>query len=282
MRFTKMHGLGNDYIYVATFDQPVANPQALAVAMSRAHVGVHADGLVLIEPSDRADCAMRMFNADGSEGEMCGNAARCVGKYLYERGLTRKTRLTLATRAGVRMLALAVEHGRVREVTVDMGVPRLSPPDIPVALAGGEVRDHPLALGGQVHRITCVNMGNPHAVLFVADPWSLDIAAIGPHIERHPLFPQRTNVEFVRVVAPDLLEMRVWERGSGETRACGTGAAASLVAAVLNGLAQREARVRLAGGELWVRWDEASGHVFQAGPATFVFDGEWLGDDPCA
>lgn len=275
MKFTKMHGLGNDYVYVDTFAETVTNPRALAVAMSRPHYGVGADGLVLIGPSAEADFAMRMFNADGSEGEMCGNAARCIGKYVYERGLTRKTRLTLATRGGTKALELQVSGGRVERVTVDMGEPTLAPAGIPVDLPGDVVQDHPLVVMGRTWAITCVGMGNPHAVIFVDDPQSIDVHGIGARIESDPLFPNRTNVEFVRVVRRDLLEMRVWERGSGETLACGTGAAASLVAAVMHGAADRRAVVRLAGGELLIDWDAHSNRVHQSGPAAFVFDGVW-------
>ncbi|HQD15256.1 MAG TPA: diaminopimelate epimerase [Ottowia sp.] len=277
MKFTKMHGLGNDYVYVDTFEQPVPDPAAMAIAVSRPHFGVGADGLVLIGPSTEADYAMRMFNADGSEGEMCGNAVRCIGKYVHDRGLTAKTRVTLATRGGIKTLELRLQGGSVEQVTVDLGEPALSPASLPVTLAGAQVLNHPLSIDGQTHHITCVSMGNPHAVIFVDDPQAVDVRGIGRQIEHHPLFPKRTNVEFVRVWRRDLLEMRVWERGSGETLACGTGAAASLVAAVLNGLADRSAVVQLTGGELHVHWDARDNHVYQTGPATFVFDGVWLG-----
>ena len=277
MKFTKMHGLGNDYVYVDTFEQPVPDPAAMAIAVSRPHFGVGADGLVLIGPSTEADYAMRMFNADGSEGEMCGNAVRCIGKYVHDRGLTAKTRVTLATRGGIKTLELQLQGGSVEQVTVDLGEPALSPASLPVTLAGAQVLNHPLSIDGQTHHISCVSMGNPHAVIFVDDPRAVDVHGIGRQIEHHPLFPKRTNVEFVRVWRRDLLEMRVWERGSGETLACGTGAAASLVAAVLNGLADRSAVVQLTGGELHVHWDARDNHVYQTGPATFVFDGVWLG-----
>ena len=277
MKFTKMHGLGNDYVYVDTFDQSVPDPAAMAIAVSRPHFGVGADGLVLIGPSTEADYAMRMFNADGSEGEMCGNAVRCIGKYVHDRGLTAKTRVTLATRGGIKTLELRLQGGSVEQVTVDLGEPALSPASLPVTLAGAQVLNHPLSIDGQTHHITCVSMGNPHAVIFVDDPRAVDVHGIGRQIEHHPLFPKRTNVEFVRVWRRDLLEMRVWERGSGEALACGTGAAASLVAAVLNGLADRSAVVQLTGGELHVHWDARDNHVYQTGPATFVFDGVWLG-----
>lgn len=278
MKFTKMHGLGNDYVYVDTFDQSVPDPAAMAIAVSRPHFGVGADGLVLIGPSTEADYAMRMFNADGSEGEMCGNAVRCIGKYVHDRGLTAKTRVTLATRGGIKTLELRLQGGSVEQVTVDLGEPALSPASLPVTLAGAQVLNHPLSIDGQTHHITCVSMGNPHAVIFVDDPKAIDVHGIGRQIENHPLFPRRTNVEFVRVRRRDLLEMRVWERGSGETLACGTGAAASLVAAVLNGLADRSAVVQLTGGDLQVTWDSSDNHVYQTGPASFVFDGVWLGD----
>ena len=277
MKFTKMHGLGNDYVYVDTFEQSVPDPAAMAIAVSRPHFGVGADGLVLIGPSTEADYAMRMFNADGSEGEMCGNAVRCIGKYVHDRGLTAKTRVTLATRGGIKTLELQLQGGSVEQVTVDLGEPALSPASLPVTLAGAQVLNHPLSIDGQTHHISCVSMGNPHAVIFVDDPQAVDVHGIGRQIEHHPLFPKRTNVEFVRVRRRDLLEMRVWERGSGETLACGTGAAASLVAAVLNGLADRSAVVKLTGGELHVHWDARDNHVYQTGPATFVFDGVWLG-----
>ena len=278
MKFTKMHGLGNDYVYVNAFDETVADPAAMAVAVSRPHFGVGADGLVLIGPSAEADFAMRMFNADGSEGEMCGNAVRCIGKYVHDRGLTRKTEVRLSTLGGIKTLQLRLKDGSVDQVTVDMGEPAFSPASLPVEWPGERIVNQPLTIDGQTHHITCVSMGNPHAVIFVDDPKAIDVHGIGRQIENHPLFPRRTNVEFVRVRRRDLLEMRVWERGSDETLACGTGAAASLVAAVLNGLADRSAVVQLTGGDLQVTWDSSDNHVYQTGPASFVFDGVWLGD----
>ena len=278
MKFTKMHGLGNDYVYVNAFDETLADPAAMAVAVSRPHFGVGADGLVLIGPSAEADFAMRMFNADGSEGEMCGNAVRCIGKYVHDRGLTRKTEVRLSTLGGIKTLQLRLKDGSVDQVTVDMGEPAFSPASLPVEWPGERIVNQPLTIDGQTHHITCVSMGNPHAVIFVDDPKAIDVHGIGRQIENHPLFPRRTNVEFVRVRRRDLLEMRVWERGSGETLACGTGAAASLVAAVLNGLADRSAVVQLTGGDLQVTWDSSDNHVYQTGPASFVFDGVWLGD----
>jgi diaminopimelate epimerase len=215
--------------------------------------------------------------APGRDYEMYYNAVRCIGKYVHDRGLTAKTRVTLATRGGIKTLELQLQGGSVEQVTVDLGEPALSPASLPVTLAGAQVLNHPLSIDGQTHHISCVSMGNPHAVIFVDDPQAVDVHGIGRQIEHHPLFPKRTNVEFVRVRRRDLLEMRVWERGSGETLACGTGAAASLVAAVLNGLADRSAVVKLTGGELHVHWDARDNHVYQTGPATFVFDGVWLG-----
>lgn len=276
MRFTKMHGIGNDYIYVNCFEEAVENPRELAVAMSKPHFGVGADGLVLLEPSDTADFGMRIFNADGSEAQMCGNASRCIGKYVYERGLTTKTEIMLRTLSGLRLLKLTVQSGKVSKVRVDMGSPELNPRLIPVDLPGEMVLDHRIAAAGHTYQITCVSMGNPHAVIFVEDPDIVNLPAIGPAIENHSLFPQRTNVEFVKVIRRDLIQMRVWERGSGETMACGTGACASLVASVLRGRADRGATVKLLGGDLMVEWSAEDNHVYQEGPAEFVFDGQWL------
>lgn len=277
MRFTKMHGIGNDYVYINTFEEVVDDPSSLAVTMARQHFGVGADGLVLIGPSDTADFSMRMFNKDGSEGEMCGNASRCVGKYVYERGLTTKTHITLSTLAGIKQLWLTVDNGVVTMVRVNMGTPELTPRNIPVALAGEVILRHRLQVLGQTWFITAVNMGNPHCVVFVRDPEVIDLPTIGPMLETHPIFPNHANVEFVRVVSREELRMRVWERGSGETLACGTGACAALVAGVLCGLTDRTAKVRLPGGTLEVTWQASDNHVYQAGPAAFVFDALWLG-----
>ncbi len=276
MRFTKMHGIGNDYIYVNCFEEIVEDPQKLAIAMSRHHFGVGADGLVIIEPSDTADFGMRIFNQDGSEAQMCGNAARCIGKYVYERGLTSKTDIMLRTLGGLRPLKLTVENGLVTSVRVDMGSPELNPRLIPVDLPGEMVLDQRIQAAGRTYQITCVSMGNPHAVLFVDDPELVNLPVVGPAIENHPAFPQRINVEFVKVVRRDLLQMRVWERGTGETLACGTGACASLVASVLRGRADRQATVQLLGGSLKVVWSAEDNHVYQEGPGEFVFDGQWL------
>ena len=276
MRFTKMHGIGNDYVFVNCFEEVVPNPSRQAIVMSKPHFGVGADGLVLIEPSDSADFGMRIFNADGSEAEMCGNAARCIGKYVYERGMTDKREVTLATKAGIRMLELTVENNKVSRIRVDMGTPELNPRNVMVDLPGEMVLRHRLQILGQTWFITCVNMGNPHCVVFVRDPEVIDLATLGPMFENHPLCPRRTNVEFVRVIRRDVLQMRVWERGAGETLACGTGASAALVAAVLCGMSDRTAQVKLTGGNLELCWNAEDNHVYQAGPAAYVFDGEWL------
>lgn len=277
MRFTKMHGIGNDYIYINCFEEQVEDPAALAVAMSRYHYGVGSDGLVLICPCEEADFRMRMFNSDGSESEMCGNASRCVGKYVYDRGLTDKTTVSLMTGAGVKQLQLRVEDGKVASVRVDMGAPELAPALIPMALEGDRAMGVPLTVAGADWLIHGVSMGNPHCVVFVEDPDALDLPLIGPQFEHHPIFPRRTNTEFVQVISRDHLRMRVWERGSGETLACGTGACASLVAAVASGRADRRVTMDLLGGSLQLEWCEQDWHVYQEGPAAFVFDGEWLG-----
>ncbi len=276
MRFTKMEGLGNDYVYVNGFEETVADPEALARAISDRHFGAGSDGLVLILPSDRADFRMRMFNADGSEAEMCGNAARCVGRYVFERGLTRRRELTLETGAGIKLLLLSGAGERVDAVRVDMGLPELRPAEIPVRLEGDRAIDVPIALEGEKWSMTCVSMGNPHAVIFVPDAEHADVEGIGPRLERHPLFPQRANIEFATVLDSRHIRMRVWERGSGETMACGTGACATAVAAVLGGRCGRDLTISLNGGDLRVIWDEKTGHVLQEGPANFVYDGTWL------
>lgn len=276
MKFTKMQGAGNDYIYINGFEAIPPHLSSLAVKMSDRHFGVGSDGLVMIVPSKTCDFGMRMFNADGTEAEMCGNAARCVGKYLYDHGMTDKTELTLETLAGIKRIYLTVAHGRVTSVKVDMGEPRLLPGDLPVLLPGDRVVAQPIEVCGHRFSMTCVSMGNPHAVIFLDDLQAYDLHAIGRAIEHHELFPRRTNVEFVKVLAPDVLQMRVWERGAGETLACGTGACASLVAAVLNDRSRRAATLRLVGGDLQIEWDETSNHVFMTGDAVTVFEGTWL------
>lgn len=278
MRFTKMQGIGNDYVYVNCLEEHVENPSALARKMSRPHYGVGSDGLILICPSDVADFEMKMYNADGSEGEMCGNGVRCIGKYVYDRGLTDKTTINLMTGGGLKQLQLNVQEGRVKTVRVDMGMPELFPPKIPVDLPGETVMGHRLSVGSSAYEIHCVSMGNPHCVIFVRNPDAVDLEQVGSLLENHPLFPRRTNVEFVQVVDRSHLRMRVWERGAGETLACGTGACASLVAAVLTGRADRQVEMELLGGTLALEWSPEDGHVYQEGAAEFVFDGEWLTD----
>ena len=276
MRFTKMQGLGNDYIYVNCLKETVTNPEETARRVSDRHFGVGADGLVLICPCEEADFRMRMFNADGSESEMCGNAARCVGKYIHDRGLSDSRSIRLMTGAGVRVLELETVNGVTTRVRVDMGEPELAPERIPVLLKGETAVGTPVETGGQEYRMTCVSMGNPHAVIFVEDADRFDVHGVGAALEVHSLFPRKTNVEFVTVRDREHLRMRVWERGSGETMACGTGACATLVAGVLNGVCERKAVLELNGGPLTVEWDPATNHVYQEGPAVFVFDGELL------
>ena len=278
MRFTKMHGIGNDYIYINCFEERVEDPGALSVRMSRPHFGVGSDGLILICPSDVADFAMRMYNSDGSEGEMCGNGIRCLGRYVYERGLTKKTSFTVMTGGGLKQLELKVSGGKVQSVRVDMGSPVLTPELIPTTLTGEMVMGAALHVGGANYKVHCVSMGNPHCVVFVKDPDTVDLPELGPLFEHHEAFPRRTNTEFVQVISRNHLRMRVWERGAGETLACGTGACASLVAAVLTGQADRRVTMDLLGGSLELEWSPEDNHVYQEGPATFVFDGEWLDD----
>ena len=273
MRFTKMQGLGNDYIYVNCLEETVPDPVETARKISDRHFGVGSDGLVLILPDEEADFRMRMFNSDGSESEMCGNAARCVGKYIHDRGLSDKEEIRLMTGAGIKTLKLSVRDGRTESVRVDMGEPILEAERIPTTLTGLKVINTPVEILGETYGVTCVSMGNPHAVIFVEDADHTDVHTIGPVIENYPLFPRKTNVEFVTVNDRGNLRMRVWERGAGETMACGTGACATLVAAVLNGLCERKAILQLNGGPLTVEWDPETNHVFQEGPAEFVFDG---------
>ena len=275
MRFTKMQGAGNDYIYLNGFEKLPADLGSLARQMSDRHFGIGSDGLVIIMPSDSCDFRMRMFNSDGSEAEMCGNASRCVGKYVYDKGLTTKKELTLETLAGVKHLTLHTQGNTVEQVTVDMGEPILSAPDIPVNLSDSPVIAHPLEVEGETFAITCVSMGNPHAVIFLDGMDRYDLHHIGSLIEHHKLFPRRTNVEFVEVLSPQDLRMRVWERGAGETLACGTGACATLVAAVLNGRSDRRATLHLLGGDLSIEWREQNNRIYMTGGAVTVFEGEW-------
>ena len=275
MRFTKMQGIGNDYIYVNCFEETVDDPSALAVRISDRHFGIGGDGLILICPSHSADFRMRMFNSkDGSEGEMCGNAIRCVGKYVYDNGMTDKEVLRIETLAGIKVLELNVSEGAVDTVRVDMGEPILRPRDIPMDSDGETFIAGAITTEAASYSATCVSMGNPHAVVYVDSVDGLEIEKEGPLMENHPIFPNRTNTEFVRVLEDGTLEMRVWERGSGETLACGTGACAVLVASVLNGKSPRSNTVRLRGGDLLIEWDEKDNRVYMTGPAVKVFEGE--------
>lgn len=272
--FTKMHGAGNDYVYINCFEKQVADPEALSVFVSHRHFGIGSDGLVLILPSQKADFQMRMFNADGSEGSMCGNAIRCVGKYVYDNRMTDKTTITIETKSGVKHLTLEVVDGLVQNVTVDMGKAILEADRIPVKTEQEIFFDQPVMVGGKAYNITCVSMGNPHAVVFVDNVHDLELEKIGPGFEHHPFFPQRINTEFVKVIDKYTLQMRVWERGSGETMACGTGACASAVAAVLKGFCEfnEEITLQLRGGELKITYKK-DGTVLMKGGATKVFDG---------
>ena len=273
LHFTKMHGCGNDYIYFNCFEERVENPEELSIRLSDRHFGVGGDGIVLICPSKTADARMRMFNADGSEGKMCGNATRCIGKYLYERGGVRKDVITLETLSGIKTLRLTVEDGVVSSVQVDMGAPVLEPALIPVKLPGERAVNATALLAGATRTFSCVSMGNPHCVLFTTGVAGLDLERIGPSYENDPLFPERVNTEFVEVLDSHTLRMRVWERGSGETLACGTGACASAVAAVLAGHCplNEDIVLKLRGGDLVIRYTGET--VLMSGGATFVFDG---------
>lgn len=274
MKFTKMEGLGNDYIYINCLQEPIENPKELAIRYSDRHFGIGSDGLILICPSDIADFRMDMYNADGSQAEMCGNGIRCVGKYVYDYGLTDKTEISIETLAGIKYLDLMVEDGKVVLVTVDMGAPELCASHIPVALNQEQIVNEPIAVNGIEYHMTCVSMGNPHAVVFVDEVKEFPLETIGPLFETHSLFPQRINTEFVEVLNENEVNMRVWERGSGETLACGTGACASTVACILNHKTKDQITLHLLGGDLQVKWDRTANKVFMTGPANVVFDGE--------
>ncbi|MCF2683082.1 diaminopimelate epimerase [Faecalicatena contorta] len=274
MKFTKMHGLGNDYVYVNGFQEKIENPSEVAKYVSDRHFGIGSDGLILINPSKVADFEMEMYNADGSRGEMCGNGIRCVAKYVYDYGLTDQTQISVETLGGIKYLDLTVQDGKVVLVKVDMGSPILKPECIPIQASGDMVVNEPIVAGRMEYRMTGVSMGNPHAVVYMDNIQDLDIERIGPLFENHDRFPKRINTEFVRFVDRHTLEMRVWERGSGETMACGTGACAVAVASVLNGLTEEKVTVRLLGGDLQIEWDREKDTVYMTGPATTVFDGE--------
>ncbi len=279
MRFTKMQGLGNDYIYLDCVRGPMPrDPAALARLMSDRHFGIGADGLILICPSSKADARMRMFNADGSESEMCGNGLRCVAKFVHDHGIAVKPKLTIETGRGVLSVDLEIHQGKVERATVDMGEPILQASDIPTTLPGNPPLDVPVVVDGAVWNFTCVSMGNPHAVAFVPQLSDEMVQGVGPKVERHLAFPRRTNVEFLQVLGPNEARMRVWERGSGETLACGTGACASVVAGTLTGRLNRRATIHLLGGDLLVEWSDKDNHVYMTGPAVEVFTGDWPGE----
>lgn len=274
MKFTKMHGCGNDYVYVNLFEEQIENPAKVSIAVSDRHFGIGSDGLITIGPSDIADFRMRIYNADGSEAEMCGNGIRCVAKYVYDHKLTDKAEITVETGAGVKTLQLTVEDDKVTLVRVDMGEPILTPDEIPVVADGDRVVDEPIVVDDKEWRMTCVSMGNPHAVVFVDDVAHFELEKYGPLFENHVRFPKRTNTEFVQIISRNEAIMRVWERGSAETWACGTGTCATVMACILNGLTDNEVLVHLRGGDLRIAYDAKSNHIFMTGPATEVFEGE--------
>ncbi len=273
MYFTKMQGCGNDYIYVDGAKEKVENRSALSVKLSDRHFGIGSDGIIFIDPCEGADFEMQMFNADGSEAEMCGNGIRCVGKFVYDKGMIKKDTVSIKTKAGIKVLKLFIENDKVKSVRVDMGVPILEPEKIPVMISGDRVVSSPIQIEDKEYRITCVSMGNPHCVVFTDDVDYLEIERIGPLFENNGIFPERINTEFVNVRDRKNIEMRVWERGSGETLACGTGACASVVACVLNDLTDRKTAVKLTGGILDIEYAE-DGHVYMTGPAETVYEGE--------
>ena len=275
MKFTKMQGLGNDYVYVNCFQEKIENPSELSIKVSDRHFGIGADGLILIKPSDVADFEMEMYNADGSQGAMCGNGIRCVAKYVYDYGLTDKTSITENTKSGIKYLDLTIENGKAVQIRVNMGAPILEASRIPVVSSKERVINEPVIVDGKEYHITAVSMGNPHAVTYIDDVKGLEIEKIGPQFENHEIFPDRVNTEFVKVLDSHTVEMRVWERGSGETLACGTGACAVAVASILNGLTEEEVTVKLLGGDLKIRWDRKENLVYMTGPAEVVFDGEF-------
>ena len=276
MKFTKMHGIGNDYVYVNCFQETVKDPCAVAKFVSDRHFGIGSDGLILIKPSDIADCEMDMYNLDGSQGAMCGNGIRCVAKYVYDYGIVNKTSISVATKSGIKYLDLTVKDGKVSTVKVNMGSPILTAKQIPVVSETEEVLDAPIEVNGDVYRFTAVSMGNPHAIVYMDDVEHLEIEKIGPAFESHVFFPDRVNTEFVKVIDNHTVQMRVWERGSGETLACGTGTCAVAVASILNGHVDgtQPVTVKLLGGDLEIFWDRDDNLVYMTGPAATVFDGE--------
>ncbi len=274
MKFTKMHGIGNDYVYVNCLKENVENPSEVAIKISDRHFGIGSDGLILIKPSDVADGKMEMYNADGSQGAMCGNGIRCVAKYMYDYGITDKTSISVETKSGIKYLDLTLKNGKVDTVKVNMGAPILKASEIPVISEKEQVISEPVTIDGKEWKITCVSMGNPHAITYIDDVKHLEIEKIGPKFENHEIFPDRVNTEFVHVIDRNTVEMRVWERGSGETYACGTGACAVAVSSILNGLTEEEVTVKLLGGDLKIFWNREENRVYMTGSATKVFDGE--------
>ena len=275
VKFTKMHGLGNDYVYMDAINQKIENRSELAKFVSDRHFGIGSDGLILICPSEKADFRMQMFNQDGSEAEMCGNGIRCVGKFVYDKGLTNKTTITVETLAGIKTLVMTEKNGKIEAVRVDMGEPILEPKLIPVISEENPVKNLQLKVEDKEFKFTCVSMGNPHAVAFIEeDVNDFDICKYGAKLEVNKAFPNKANIEFINVIDDKTLKMRVWERGAGETLACGTGACASAVAAMLNGYTSREVTVHLLGGDLKIEWSKADNHVYMTGTATTVFEGK--------
>jgi diaminopimelate epimerase len=273
-KFTKMHGAGNDYIYVNCFEEKVEDINATAKLVSDRHFGIGSDGLVLICPSDKADFRMDMYNSDGTQAEMCGNATRCVGKYVHDKGLTDKTTITLETLAGIKILKLNLdENGEVDTVCVNMGSPELCPKNIPINSELDRFIQEPITVDGKEYKVTGVSMGNPHAITYIDDVDTLEIEKIGPKFENHEMFPKRINTEFAQIVDRGTIKMRVWERGAGETLACGTGACATMVAANLSDLVDDSVDLVLIGGTLNIRWDKEENNIYMTGPARFVFDG---------
>ena len=274
MKFTKMQGIGNDYVYVNCFREQVENPSQVAIKVSDRHFGVGSDGLILIKPSDVADFEMEMYNADGSQGAMCGNGIRCVAKYVYDYHLTDKTSISVNTKSGIKYLDLTVEDGKVKEVKVNMGAPILNTAEIPMIYGKEQMIAQPLNINQNLYEVTAVSMGNPHVIVYMEDVKNLKIEEVGPYFEKSSVFPESVNTEFVRVIDRNTVEMRVWERGSGETLACGTGACAVAVACILNGYTEDQVTVKLLGGDLKIFWDREADLVYMTGPAEVVFDGE--------
>lgn len=274
MKFTKMHGCGNDYVYVDTLKETIENPSEIAKKISDRHFGIGSDGLILIKPCQEADFEMAMYNADGSEGKMCGNGVRCIAKYVYEHGLTNKTKISLLTKGGIKYLELHIKENKVEQITVDMGSPSIAAKEIPVITSKESIIHEPIQIDKEQYFITCISMGNPHAIVFVRDTKLIPIEQIGPKFESHSWFPERINTEFVTVIDRNTIDMRVWERGSGETLACGTGACASVYACILNDLTEDEVCVHLLGGDLMIRYDREKDTIFMTGSAEEVFQGE--------